>query len=77
MSDCEDPITRYDPSGRCPPAGSTSISLSFTSDGGGAGREGETHQAGGGRGGGEGGLFGVISRGIRSRVILLLFHWSD
>ena len=29
------------------------------------------------RGEQEGGLFGVISRGIRSRVILLLFHWSD
>ena len=44
-----------------PPAGDTSISLSFTSDGGRAGKV-RPHQAGGGGGGG--GLFGVISPGI-------------
>ena len=47
-----------------PPAGDTSISLSFTSDGGRAGKV-RPHQAGGGGGGGGGGgLFGVISPGI-------------
>ena len=73
MSDCEDP-SRYDPSGRSPPAEATSIWLSFISDGVGAGKVRPTRQVVG-RGGEGGGLFGVISRGIRSRVILLLFHW--
>ena len=53
MTKCEDP-SRYDPSGPCPPAAATSISPSFTSDGGRAGKV--SQQAGGGGGGGGGGL---------------------